>query len=198
VGRAAGPLGRRTGYQRLAYLVALVLIAAGLAHAAAWAVAGGSAAGPLSWRKPVTFGVSFGLTTLTLGWVAAWLPVRRATGWAASILLCTSTSLEVAWVSLQHARGVPSHFNDQAALDNGLFLLGGAAIAVTVVVVAAMTVAAFRSRPVSASARKALAASSGASDWRSRSAAWSRLRSELDSWISALRRRCAPGQRSGR
>jgi hypothetical protein len=59
------------GYQRLAYLAGLALIATGLVHAGIWAVVGGSAAGPLSWRKPATFGFSFGLTTLTLGWVAA-------------------------------------------------------------------------------------------------------------------------------
>ena len=86
------------GYQRLADLFGLALIATGLLHAAVWAVVGGSAAGPLSWRKPTTFGISFGLTTLTLGWVAA-------------CLLCASTALEVAWASLQHARGVPSHCN---------------------------------------------------------------------------------------
>ena len=51
------------GYQRLAYLVGAALIMIGLAHAGMWAVAGGSASGPLSWRKPTTFGISFGLTT---------------------------------------------------------------------------------------------------------------------------------------
>jgi hypothetical protein len=71
------------GYQRLAYLVGVVLLATGLVHAGIWAVVGGSAQGPLSWRKPTTFGVSFGLTTLTLSWVATWLPVRRSTGWLA-------------------------------------------------------------------------------------------------------------------
>jgi hypothetical protein len=60
----------------------------------------------------------------------------------ASCLLCASTGLEVAWVSLQHARGVPSHFNTATTLDNALFILGGAAISVTVVVIAAMTAAA--------------------------------------------------------
>jgi hypothetical protein len=71
------------GYQRLAYLVGAGLILVGLAHAGIWAVTGGSATGALSWRKPTTFGISFGLTTLTLGWVAGYLPVRRAVGWLA-------------------------------------------------------------------------------------------------------------------
>jgi hypothetical protein len=50
------------GDQRLAYLVGAGLILIGLAHAAMWALAGGSASGALSWRKPTTFGLSFGLT----------------------------------------------------------------------------------------------------------------------------------------
>jgi hypothetical protein len=130
-------------YQRLAYLVGLLLVATGVVHAAIWAVVGGTAEGPLSWRKPVTFGFSFGLTDITLAWVAGWLPVRRRTGWIASVLLCASTALEVAWVSVQHARGVPSHFNNATTLDEGLFILGGVAIVVTLLVVVAMAVAAF-------------------------------------------------------
>jgi hypothetical protein len=144
-----GPAGLRdiwddaAGYQRLAYLVGAALLVVGLVHAVIWAVVGGSAAGPLSWRKPTTFGISFGLTTATLAWVATYLPVRRGTGWAASCLLCASTTLEVAWVAVQHARGVPSHFNTATTLDNSLFIMGGVAIAVTVLVIAAMTLAAF-------------------------------------------------------
>jgi type IV secretory pathway TrbD component len=58
-------------------------------------------------------------------------------------LLCASTTVEVAWVSLQHARGVPSHFNTATTLDFSLFILGGVAIVVTIMVIAAMTLAAF-------------------------------------------------------
>jgi hypothetical protein len=131
------------GYQRLTYVVGVALVTAGLVQAGIWVLVGGSAAGPLSWRKPVTFGISFGLTTATLGWVATHLPARPRTGWVAACLLCTSTTLEVAWVSLQHARGVPSHFNTSTSLDYGLFVMGGVAIAVTVLVTAAMALAAF-------------------------------------------------------
>jgi hypothetical protein len=100
------------GYQRLAYLVGAGLILIGLAHATLWAVAGGSASGAVSWRKPTTFGLSFGLTTLTLAWVATWVPVRKAIGWTAAGLLGAAVTYEVAWVTVQHARGVPAHFND--------------------------------------------------------------------------------------
>jgi hypothetical protein len=130
------------GYQRLAYLVGAGLLVIGLAHAGVWALAGGSASGPLSWRKPTTFGISFGLTTLTLGWVGSYLPVRRTIGWIAAGLLCAATSYEVAWVVLQHARGVPAHFNDTTALDERLFVLGAVMVAIAIGVIAAMTLAA--------------------------------------------------------
>jgi hypothetical protein len=129
------------GYQRLAYLVGAGLLVIGLAHAAR-ALAGGSASGPLSWRKPTTFGISFGLTTLTLGWVGSYLPVRRTIGWIAAGLLCAATSYEVAWVVIQHARGVPAHFNDTTPLDERLFGLGAVMVAIAIGVIVAMTLAA--------------------------------------------------------
>ena len=35
------------------------------------AVGGGLWEGPVSWRRPVTFGLAFGLTLATLSWVSA-------------------------------------------------------------------------------------------------------------------------------
>jgi hypothetical protein len=131
------------GYQRLAYLVGAALILVGLAHAGLWALAGGSASGALSWRKPTTFGISFGLTTVTLGWVATYLPVRQVIGWTAAGLLCAATTYEVAWVTVQHARGLPAHFNDTTPLDERLFIGGALMVAVAIGVIAAMTLAAF-------------------------------------------------------
>jgi hypothetical protein len=131
------------GYQRLASLVGAGLILAGLAHAGLWALAGGSASGPLSWRKPTTFGLSFGLTTVTLAWVATYLPVPPSLGWVAAGLLGAAVSYEVAWVSVQHARGVPAHFNDTTPLDERLFIAGAVMVAVAIAVIAAMTLAAF-------------------------------------------------------
>jgi hypothetical protein len=37
--------------------------------------------GPVSWRKPVVFGLSFGTTILTLGWLLTFFGIRKATGW---------------------------------------------------------------------------------------------------------------------
>jgi hypothetical protein len=131
------------GDQRLASLVGAGLLLVGLAHAALWALAGGSAAGAVSWRKPTTFGLSFGLTTLTLAWVATWLPAGPAIGWTAAGLLSAAVGYEVAWVTIQHARGVPAHFNDTTALDERLFIAGAVMVTVAIAVIAAMTLAAF-------------------------------------------------------
>jgi hypothetical protein len=130
-------------HQRLGYLVGGALVVVGLAHLLAWLVVGGAWAGPISFRKPTTFGISFGLTTITLAWVAGQLRISDRTGWLLLGPLAVADSLEVAWVSGQRWRGVASHFA-QGSLDSLLFqLMGGGAIAVTATVILAMTVLAF-------------------------------------------------------
>ena len=46
-----------------------VLIFSGLVHSLAWLVTGESWDGPLSIRKPILFGISTGVTLISLGWV---------------------------------------------------------------------------------------------------------------------------------
>jgi hypothetical protein len=131
--------------QRFAAAVGAALIMIGLAHLAAWLLLGGAWAGPVSFRKPTTFGVSFGLTTVTLAWVAGQLRIPDRAHWLLLGPLATADTYEVAWVSLQRWRGVASHFNFDTPLDTRLFLAGGAAIAVTVTVILVLTVLAFTS-----------------------------------------------------
>jgi hypothetical protein len=52
--------------ERIWYATAVVLTAAGLFHVAVYAVDGGPWQGPVSGRKPVTSGLSFGLTPATI------------------------------------------------------------------------------------------------------------------------------------
>ena len=52
--------GQRTA--RAAYVVGALLLASGLIHLAFLTIGEGSWQGPLSLRKPTTFGLSFGLT----------------------------------------------------------------------------------------------------------------------------------------
>jgi hypothetical protein len=132
--RQAGPA------QRFAYLVGGALILVGLAHLAAWLLIGGAWQGPVSWRKPTTFGISFGLTTITLAWVTGHLQITERTRWLVLGPLAVADSYEVAWVSVQRWRGVASHFNFATTLDYSLFLAGAAAIAVTITVIVALAV----------------------------------------------------------
>jgi hypothetical protein len=65
--------------ERACYVVGAVLMASGLVHLGVLVVTGGSWQGPLSWRKPTTFGVSFGLTLITIAWVASYIRLGRRT-----------------------------------------------------------------------------------------------------------------------
>jgi hypothetical protein len=131
-------------YQQLGYLVGGTLMLVGLCHLVAWLVVGGPWEGPVSFRKPFTFGMSFGLTTVTLAWIAGQLRISDRVGWLLLVPVVVADTSEVVWVSLQRWRGVASHFNDATTFDNLLFLImGGVAVAVTATVILVMTVLAF-------------------------------------------------------
>jgi len=129
--------------QRFGYLAGGALVLVGLAHLLAWLAVGGAWAGPVSFRKPTTFGLSFGLTTIILAWITGRLRIADRTRWLLLGPLAAADTYEVVWVSTQRWRGVASHFNQDTTLDYALFLLGAAAIAVTVTVIVALTVLAF-------------------------------------------------------
>jgi hypothetical protein len=135
--------------ERTAYAVGAALIVSGLFHLGVYAVLGGPWEGPVSWRKPVTFGLSFGITLITLAWVTSYLqlsPSRRRL-WLG--LLTAASIGEVALITLQGWRHRPSHFDMETAVDTAIarsLAVGGA---VLIVVVLALAVAAFRSPAVS-------------------------------------------------
>lgn len=133
---------RRAGAPwRVAYAVGTLLVALGVAHALAWFVVGGPWDGPVSFRKPYTFGISFGLTTVTLAWFADRLGLSLRAGWLLLVPLAVADTAEVVWVSVQRARGVASHFNYTTGFDAAFYVLvGGGAIIVTTVVVVVVTV----------------------------------------------------------
>ena len=55
-------------------ILGVVLVASGIGHLPVWAVLGGAWEGPVTWRKPILFGISGGLTAISLGWVWSLLP----------------------------------------------------------------------------------------------------------------------------
>jgi len=122
-----------------------VLVVSGLAHAVVWAVLGGPWEGPITWRKPILFGISGGLTCLSLGWAWAQLPWRCGDAW-----LATATAwallVEVGLIDLQRWRGVASHFNRQTPLDSFLYDAMGALILFATLVIIDLTIRFFRQR----------------------------------------------------
>src|SRR5437867_11929083 len=74
-------------------------------------MSGGSWAGPLSLRKPATFGLSFGLTLLTIVWVMSFLRLGDRTRAVVLGSFTVAGAGETALVWLEACRGVPSHSN---------------------------------------------------------------------------------------
>lgn len=137
--KVAGALGRAwtngRRMERIAYVIGAVLFASGLVHAGVLIFTGGSWEGPLSLRKPTTFGLSFGLTLVSLAWVTSFVEMRpRLRSRLLGLFTATSVA-KVALVSMQAWRGVPSHFNFETPFDNTVSMIlaaGGGLIIITV------------------------------------------------------------------
>ena len=117
---AAGTDWRRDRRGRPLYGCGLVLVAAGLAHLPVWAVLGGAWEGDVTWRKPILFGISTGLTALSLGWAWSKLPWRWGDGPLAAAV-AWALGVEVFLIDLQRWRGVASHFNRDTVTDSLLY-----------------------------------------------------------------------------
>lgn len=138
---------RGSAVERTGYLVSALLVLSGVVHLSILTVTGGSWEGPLSLRKAATFGLSFGLTLLTIVWVTSWVPIRNRTrSWLLGVFTLACT-VETALVSLQVWRGVPSHYNIETSFDSLVartLAAGGAAL---IAVVLTFGIAAFRFDP---------------------------------------------------
>ncbi len=135
------------------------LVASGLAHVAAWAALGGPWEGAVTWRKPILFGISGGLTALSLGWAWAHLPRRRGDAWLATATAAALVA-EVALIDLQRWRGVASHFNRATPFDAALYDVMTWLILGVTLVIGDLTLRFFLQRP-RLSADKLLAARAG-------------------------------------
>jgi hypothetical protein len=131
--------------QRIVFWTGILFLASGMFHAGVWLNAGmPSLEGPVSWRKPMTFGFSTGILSLSIAWVLGLLPQtsRLVTqAWLFSALLIA----EIALIDMQQWRGVASHFNNTTAFDGAVFNAMGAIITSVAVLIAIWTVALFRS-----------------------------------------------------
>ncbi|MCZ7456230.1 hypothetical protein [Streptomyces sp. WMMC940] len=105
-----------TAQQRFLWWCGALLLASGAVHAVVAALDWAPWSGAVSWRKPVVFGMSFGVLSWSAVWVMRQLPVRRW-GWLPASLLGTGSVVEVALITMQRWRGEASHFNQKPAFD---------------------------------------------------------------------------------
>ncbi|SFE78865.1 hypothetical protein SAMN05421541_103582 [Actinoplanes philippinensis] len=129
-----------------AYAIGLVLIVSGIVHLGVFLADDVPWSGPVSWRKPATFGLSFGLTLITVAWITRPLILGdRARAWLLGVLTADCV-VEVAGITLQAWRRVPSHFNTETPFDRGVAMILAAGGAVLVATLGAYAVTALRGR----------------------------------------------------
>ncbi|MEU1179441.1 hypothetical protein ABZ464_17650 [Streptomyces sp. NPDC005820] len=145
---------------RLYEATALLLVLSGLAHLGMFAVDGGPWTGPVSWRKPVTFGLSFGVTLLAIVRVTACLRIGPRLRIALLGVFAADCVVEVGGITLQAWRGVPSHLDMETPFDTAVSMTLAVGGGVLVVLLTVFAVLSFRHRPTGP-AGMALAVRSG-------------------------------------
>lgn len=130
-------------YQKFLYLVGALLLTSAVFHTGVLLVTRGSLQGPTSWRKPILFGESFGLTAWSIAWFMTFLRRRPVLGWLLSGALGLANLGEVFLVAMQQWRGVPSHFNNATSFDEGVFVMMGLLIQLTGIVIVIVTLLTF-------------------------------------------------------
>jgi hypothetical protein len=104
----------------------------------------------VSWRKPTTFGLSFGLTLIAVAWVASYLRLSDRTRALALGIFAADCFVEVGGITLQAWRRVPSHIDMQGPFNTGVSMSLAFGGVVLVLVLGRLAVAAFRGDPDSA------------------------------------------------
>lgn len=134
--------GRRI--ERLGYFIGAALTLSGLFHLGLLLATHASWEGPLSLRKAMSFGFSFGLTLMSVTWVTAFLELKDRSRTTLLGAFTFASVVETTLVTLQAWRGVPSHFNLETPVDAMIartLAAGGIALVVLIVL---FTVVAFR------------------------------------------------------
>ena len=102
---------------QILWTIGVGLTLLGVALVPVWLVTAGSWEGSVSWRKPILFGVSTGLTLCSLGWAFNALVQKTRFDHGVASVIAGSLGLEVLAITLQQMRGVPSHFNHATPFD---------------------------------------------------------------------------------
>ncbi|MGY5011628.1 hypothetical protein ACWDFR_20955 [Streptomyces sp. 900105755] len=143
----AGILARVRPAERLCHVTGVLLVLSGLAHLGVFAVDGGPWYGPVSWRKPVTFGLSFGLTLMAVTWVTSYLRVGERLRTVLLLVFAADCVVEVGGITLQAWRRVPSHLDMETPFDTAVSMMLAVGGGVLVVLLTVFAVASFRHRP---------------------------------------------------
>ncbi|MDP9998480.1 hypothetical protein [Pseudarthrobacter sulfonivorans] len=130
---------------KLLAAVGLLMAASAAFHAVVFFQSGTAWEGPVSWRKPITFGLSLALAAVTLALIESRLRLRPVVSWLLLGALSAAFVLEAFLVTLQAWRGVPSHFNTATPFDSLVFSAMGMTVAVIVVVIVGLAVLSFTS-----------------------------------------------------
>jgi hypothetical protein len=133
--------------ERVCYVVAAILVLSGLFHLGVFAVLGGPWYGPVSWRKPVTFGLSFGLTLATVAWVSSYLRIGPRLRTVLLGVFAVDCVAEVAGITVQAWRHVPSHFNFETPANRSVSMMLAIGGGILIAVLVALAVPAFRGDP---------------------------------------------------
>ncbi|MEB8341853.1 hypothetical protein [Streptomyces endophyticus] len=133
--------------ERLCYATGAALVASGLVHLVVFGVDGGPWSGPVSWRKPITFGLSFGLTLMAITWVTSYLKVGARLRGTLLAVFAADCVLEVAGITLQAWRKVPSHLDMETAFDSVVSMSLAVGGGILVALLTSFAVVSFRNRP---------------------------------------------------
>jgi hypothetical protein len=131
---------------RVLLVVSALLVISGLVHLLVFAVDDRPWAGPVSWRKPFTFGVSFGLTLASVVWVTSYLRLEQRTRTLLLAVFAADCVVEVAGITLQAWRGVPSHLNRSTPANAAVAVVLAVGGAVLIGVLGTFAVVAIRGR----------------------------------------------------
>ena len=138
--------GVRDRQTRILLAISALLVLSGLFHLLVFALDDRSWAGPVSWRKPFTFGVSFGVTLASVVWVTSYLRLPERTRSLLLGIFAADCVVEVAGITLQAWRGVPSHLNRSTPANTAVSVTLAVGGAVLIVVLGWFAVVAVRGR----------------------------------------------------
>jgi hypothetical protein len=139
----AGRFTPAASYQKFGYACAALLLISGAFHGLVFLIDGGSWEGPVSWRKPIVFGLSFGIVLMTVTWIVGLLRMRKVTGWIVIGVLSVASVLEVFLITMQRWRGVASHFNESTPFNEAVFSMMGLLVTFVAAISVLVTIRSF-------------------------------------------------------